>query len=394
MQNISEVEPPSGWEWADDWHLDEGSVHTTGGWVYAPDQESLKWPESYDAENYVNYVRQRRWVRNRKQIASDTQRHVSVGLLKPGDSAPLPLVCLTHSGPYVLLLRPLNFGTPDEYAWSKVVEKPVELQGSRKLQEEPEVCISDLEESEKLLYCEQISGTSSNGSHGTWFCLSVLAKEIAKDIRSDPIQDWSLVIKSPLNIANYLPLRVEYSVLEMQSSGHFVARARGIFSPGKAVNVYAADVTKPLFLSLLPQKGWLPMHVRIQKLFNYPFALSSYSGSMFVRITFLSRLCFLQEAVPISNGVPSTTLDLRSSTSGRSSMHIITCFTSIIIFLLGLTSLLCPFSSVESSITSLAQDCASGSRAASGQRTISSTKSCQNICTILVCCCQVSSCCI
>ncbi|KMT11750.1 hypothetical protein BVRB_5g105600 [Beta vulgaris subsp. vulgaris] len=282
-KNISEVEPPSGWEWADDWHLDEGSVHTTGGWVYAPDQESLKWPESYDAENYVNYVRQRRWVRNRKQIASDTQRHVSVGLLKPGDSAPLPLVCLTQSGPYVLLLRPLNFGTPDEYAWSKVVEKPVELQGSRKLQEEPEVCISDLEESEKLLYCEQISGTSSNGSHGTWFCLSVLAKEIAKDIRSDPIQDWSLVIKSPLNIANYLPLRVEYSVLEMQSSGHFVARARGIFSPGKAVNVYAADVTKPLFLSLLPQKGWLPMH----------------------------------EAVPISNGVPSTTLDLRSSTSGR-----------------------------------------------------------------------------
>ncbi|WJZ96765.1 hypothetical protein VitviT2T_015418 [Vitis vinifera] len=35
-------------------------------------------------------------------------------------------------------------------------------------------------------------------------CLGVQATEIAKDIRSDPIQDWTLVVKSPLSITNLL----------------------------------------------------------------------------------------------------------------------------------------------------------------------------------------------
>ena len=265
MQIISGEGSPLGWVWDDDWHLDKASSCSSGGWAYAPDQERLRWPESYDAGNYVLHARQRRWIRNRKRISSDAQQLVSIGILKPGESTPLPLACVTQAGSYVLLLRPLNFGISDEYAWSKVVEKPAEIQSSGEPQEDDVICVSDLVESEKLLYCEQNSGTSSRGSHGMWFCLSVQATEIAKDIRSDPIQDWCLVVKSPLNIANYLPLIVEYSILEKQASGHFVAHSRGIFSPGKAVNVYAADVTKSLFLSLLPQKGWLPLHVRFQK---------------------------------------------------------------------------------------------------------------------------------
>ena len=35
-------------------------------------------------------------------------------------------------------------------------------------------------------------------------CLGVQATEITKDIRSDPIQDWTLVVKSPLSITNLL----------------------------------------------------------------------------------------------------------------------------------------------------------------------------------------------
>jgi len=162
----------------------------------------------------------------------------------------------------VLQLRPLNLGVPDEYAWSKVMSKCVEFQVSGKHQEESEIYVSDLEESEKLLYCSQVEGNSSNDSHGIWFCLNVQAVEIAKDIRSDPIQDWSLVVRSPLSVTNYLPLRIEYSVLERHSNDQLLARARGIFFPGKAVNFYCADIRKALFLSLLPQKGWVPMHVR------------------------------------------------------------------------------------------------------------------------------------
>ncbi|KAH9610754.1 hypothetical protein KSS87_017342 [Heliosperma pusillum] len=284
-KEISGLEPTSTWEWVDEWHIDEAVLGDAGGWAYAPDQESLKWPESYDPKNFVNYVRQRRWVRTRRHVSSYGEQIVSIGLLKPGDCSPLPLSCLTRAGPFVLQLRPLDFGTQDEYAWSKVVDRFAESLGSEKPQEDPDICVSNLEESEKILHCAQFSGTSSGGSHGVWFYLSIQASEIAKDIRADPIQDWSIVVKSPLSITNYLPLRVEYSVLERQSSGHFLACSRGIFSSGKTVNVYSADVTKALYLSLLPQKGWLP----------------------------------LQEAVPISHprGLSSRTLNLRSSISGR-----------------------------------------------------------------------------
>jgi len=256
------LESPCGWVWVDDWQLDKPSTDSIDGWAYAPDQESLKWPKSYDAGIYVCNARQRKWIRNRKQILCDGQQHVSIGLVKPGDSVPLPLSCLTQAGPYVLQLRPLNLGVQDEYAWSKVMGKSVEFQGSDEQQEESDICVSDLEVSEKLLHCSQIEGNSSNDSHGIWFCLSVQAMEIAKDICSDPIQDWSLVVRSPLSVTNYLPLRIEYSVLERHSNDQLLARARGIFFPGKAVNFYCADVRKALFLSLLPQKGWVPMHVR------------------------------------------------------------------------------------------------------------------------------------
>lgn len=103
---------------------------------------------------------------------------------------------------------------------------------------------------------------TSGGSHKFWFCVSIQGTEIAKDIRSDAIQDWCLVVKSPLTISNFLPLAAEYSVLEMQSSGHFLTCSRGVFLSGKTVQIYSADIRKPLFLSLLPQRGWLPVHVR------------------------------------------------------------------------------------------------------------------------------------
>lgn len=127
-----------------------------------------------------------------------------------------------------------------------------------------EICVSSLTESEKLLYCSEVSGSSSHSSRGLWFALTIHASEIAKDIRSESIQDWSLVINSPLSISNFLPISAEYSVLEMQASGHFLDCSRGVFAPGETVKVFNADIRDPLYLSLLPQKGWLPVHVRFK----------------------------------------------------------------------------------------------------------------------------------
>ncbi|KAK4844286.1 hypothetical protein QYF36_018501 [Acer negundo] len=284
-QAISGIELPSGWEWICDWVLDKSSVNTTDGWVYAPDVESLKWPDSFDPLKFVNHARKRRLFRKRKQMPGSKWQEIPVGLLKPGDTVPLPLSGLVQSGLYVLQLRPSNSMNLDEYSWSSVVDKLSQPEVSGGQEGSSEICVSTLTESEELLYCTQITGTSSSDPHRLWFCVSIQATEIAKDIHADPIQDWNLVVKPPLSITNYLPLTAEYSVLEMKASGHFVACCRGIFCPGKTVKVHNADIRNPLFLSLLPQRGWLPIN----------------------------------EAVLISHphGVPSKTINLRSSISGR-----------------------------------------------------------------------------
>lgn len=284
-QAISGFELPSGWEWMGDWYLDTSSANTADGWVYAPDIESLKWPESFDPLKFVNYARQRRWIRKRKQISDSVTQEIPVGLLNPGDTLPLPLSGLTQSGLFVLQLRPSNLDSPDQFSWSSVVDRSGLLEDSGRREVSSEICVSSLMESEELLYCNQISGTSSSGCQKLWFCVSIQATEIAKDIHSDPIQDWIIIVKAPLSITSYLPLAAEYSILEMQASGHFIACCRGVHTPAKAVKVHNADLRNPMFLSLLPQRGWLPIH----------------------------------EAVCISHpqGVPSKTMSLRSSISGR-----------------------------------------------------------------------------
>lgn len=260
MQATSKVDLPSGWEWIDDWHLDKRTSTAADGWVYAPDVKSLKWPDSSNSVKSVNHARQRRWVRSRKQIMNNIKKEISIGPLKPGDKVPLPLSALTHSGLYIFHFRPSTINSCDEYSWSSIVDKPNQEDANRP-NVCPDICVSTLSESEELLYCIQTSGTSSSSSHRLWFCLGIQASEISKDIHSDPIQDWNLVIKAPLSITNYLPLVTEFSVLEKQKSGHFIGCSRGILHPGKTVKLYDADIRNPLFMSLLPQRGWLPVHV-------------------------------------------------------------------------------------------------------------------------------------
>ncbi|GAB2263603.1 hypothetical protein Droror1_Dr00025737 [Drosera rotundifolia] len=213
-----------------------------------------------------------------QSVGDGTDQGMSLGLLKPGETFPLPLSILTKEGTYSLHMRPLNLGEEDHYAWGTILDKldaSVNLDNPR---EESGLCVSALEEGEKLLYCSQMIGTSSSSCQGIWLCLSIQATEIAKDIRSDPLHDWTISLKPPLCINNCLPFRAEYSVLELQSSGNFIARSRGIFSSGKTVNVYSADITKPLFLSLLPQKGWLPAHEAI--LISHPGGVPPQSPSL------------------------------------------------------------------------------------------------------------------
>ncbi|KAL3817950.1 hypothetical protein ACJIZ3_003855 [Penstemon smallii] len=279
------VDLPSGWEWVDEWRVDNSSVKTADGWVYAPDFESLMWPESYNSLKYVNYARQRRWIRKRRRADKDSKSLIIIGPLRPGETTPLPLPCLAQSALYVLQLRPSELETANGYSWSDVMDMSAQSQDLEWSKEISDICVSALTESDKLLCCSKTSASSSSSFHGMWFCLSSQATEIAKDIHFNPIKDWTIVVKPPVSISNYLPLMSEISLLEMQSSGHFLSCFRGIFGPGETVKVYNADIRNPLYVSLLPQRGWLP----------------------------------LQEAVLVSHpsNSPSKTINLRSSVSGR-----------------------------------------------------------------------------
>lgn len=258
---MSGVHLPSGWEWIDEWHVDNSSVKTVDGWVYAPDSERLKWPESYDSLKYVNYARQRRWIRKRKRTAENFISEIVVGPLKPGDILPLPLPCLAQSASYVLLLKPSMAEAADQYSWSSVMDMNAQSHEGYRSKSISEICVSTLMESEILLHCSETSGSSSDSCHGLWLCLNIQATEIAKDIHFNPIQDWTIVVRSPVSITNYLPLIAEICLLEMETSGHFRSCYRGVVSPGESIKVYNADIRNPLYFSLLPQRGWSPLHV-------------------------------------------------------------------------------------------------------------------------------------
>lgn len=254
---------PSGWELIDDWHVDNASVNTADGWVYAPDLEHLKWPETYNHLKFVNYARQRRLIRRRKRISGDLLQTISVGLLKPGDTIPLPL-CGVRA-PYSLQLRPWSANDRNEYSWSSVVDRHHQLDVSGEPEEINKVCVSSLVEAEELLHCSSTeaseNSTKNGNARGLWFCLTIEATNIGKDGHSDDIMDWHLLVKSPLSIINYLPLSAEFSVLEKKGSGQFIPCSQEVFHPGNTVKIYNADPQSQLYFSLLPQRGWLPVHV-------------------------------------------------------------------------------------------------------------------------------------
>ncbi|EPS74221.1 hypothetical protein M569_00532, partial [Genlisea aurea] len=254
----SEFDLNLGWTWIDEWHVDKPSVDGADGWIYAEDFKSLKWPQSYNP--LINgRARQRRWIRNRKRVADHSEFQVIIRALKPGESVPLPLPCLSQSS-YVLYLRPSDSEATNRYAWSTVVNVSAQSQDAEASRDVLEVCVSALRECENLLYCSE-SGSSSNISQGLWFCLDIQGTEISKDAQSNPIQDWTISVKPPVTIANYLPFTAEISILETQNNGHFRCCYRGLFGPGESVRMYTADIRNPLYLSLLPQGGWLALNV-------------------------------------------------------------------------------------------------------------------------------------
>ncbi|KAL6906369.1 hypothetical protein ACP4OV_003970 [Aristida adscensionis] len=188
----------------------------------------------------------------------DKQDQILVGLLEPGSTVPIPLSGISHPiVTYTLQLRPAIRHEHVNYSWSDVQERRSQTEFRK--EEILDICVSDLYESENLLFCSQIDG-SSTSSQGLWFCLSLEAKEIGRDAHMDPIYDWSIVIKPPLCLTYYLPISARYAVSSSHLDGEDLICSQGTLNPGEAVKVHNVDPRNPLFLSLVPHGGWEPMH--------------------------------------------------------------------------------------------------------------------------------------
>lgn len=190
--------------------------------------------------------------------SSVKEDQILIGMLEPNSAVPVPLPGLSHPvAPYMLQLRPATHHEHINYSWSDVQERRSQTEFRK--EEILDICVSDLYESENLLFCSQIDGTSSS-CHGLWFCLSIEAKEIGKDVHMDPVYDWSIIIKSPLCLAYYLPISAHYTVSSSHLDDEDSSCSRGALNPGEAVKVHNVDPRNPLYLSLIPHGGWEQMH--------------------------------------------------------------------------------------------------------------------------------------
>ncbi|KAF8689392.1 hypothetical protein HU200_041935 [Digitaria exilis] len=198
-------------------------------------------------------------ARSDEQGDSSVQEdQILIGMLEPNSAVPVPLSGLSHAVvPYMLQLRPSIHHEHMNYSWSDVQER--RSQSEFRKEEILDICVSDLYESENLLFCSQIDGTSSS-CHGLWFCLSIEAKEIGKDVHMDPVYDWSIVIKSPLCLAYYLPISAHYTVSSSYPNNEDSSCSLGTLNPGDAVKVHNVDPRNPLYLSVIPHGGWEQMH--------------------------------------------------------------------------------------------------------------------------------------
>lgn len=287
-QDFPEIQLPPNWEWASDWHIDNRSSSSPEGWTYAVDFRHLKWPAPFDPEGPMLFVRRRRWVRMRQHISKDGRHSFSVGILRAGDVTPLPAACLGRFGPkYILKFKPCSLNGVDEYLWSNVLNYRGRHDNTPKHENMPHISVSLLMETEELVYYSPAKNANkTTHRNGLWFCLSVKATEIGKDVHLDPIRDWKLVLTAPLTLINFLPVTSEFSVLEKLSGGELSVRYRGVVKSGETIQVYSADLRNPVYLSLIPQGGWQPIHEAAlishptKDLAQYLTLKNSYSGRM------------------------------------------------------------------------------------------------------------------
>lgn len=274
LKDFFEPSAPPGWQWTSSWIIDKSSPVDDEGWAYGPDFNSLKWPPTSKSctKSNLDVVRRRRWIRRRQQVTGPGSYNMTGNLIsiKPGSSAVLPWRSTSKDSDHFLQVRPsVDHSQPATCSWGRHVtfgsgyafgkeqafvdhglltRQNTLKQGSKM----PNTFkLNQLEKKDALFCC-----TSSSGSKLFWLSIGADASILHTELNS-PIYDWRISINSPLKLENQLPCSAEFTIWEKTRDEGCIERQHGIISSRSGVHIYAADIHKPVYLTLLVQGGWI-----------------------------------------------------------------------------------------------------------------------------------------
>ncbi|CAN1281796.1 Intermembrane lipid transfer protein vps13A [Linum perenne] len=260
---------PSGWQWASSWIIDKSEVVDGDGWAYAPEFHSLKWPPTSRSNSSLDVVRRRRWMRRRQEVHTgfDNENGDFV-VVDPGSSAVLPWRNTSKDSDHCLQVRPSAGHSQSPYSWGQEVsvgssyafakDQALTDQGLLSRQSTLKqgskmpiaIKLNQLEKKDVLCCCP------STGSKQFWFSVGADASVLTTELNA-PVYDWTISINPPLKLENQLSCSAEFTIWEKAKEGGYSEQQHGIINSRESVNIYLADIHKPIYMTLLVHGGWV-----------------------------------------------------------------------------------------------------------------------------------------
>eukprot|EP00898_Chlorokybus_atmophyticus_P001275 jgi/Chlat1/2148/Chrsp17S02730 len=243
------VEPPlpEDWSWTSEWRVETTGHVDKEGWCYASDFPKLRYPPSESArkKGILDFVRRRRWVRERRRVPSAQARwrRSSVLQVPPGDTYYLPLDLVEQGKDMCVQLRP-QLDSAHLTGWG------VDVTG------QDSFAIASLSETHKLLECRATVGSGSGSTVGIpsdslYLCTYVRKHPVVAMNLSE--YDTEMTVHAPFSIENLLPCRAQYIIWERRKGGQTVVCQTGSVASGQTVQCYTVDIRRPVYLTFDPE---------------------------------------------------------------------------------------------------------------------------------------------
>lgn len=275
LKDFFEPPLPVGWKWLSGWTIDKSQFVDNDGWAYGPDLISLKWPPTsskFSTKSTSDVLRRRRWIRSRQKISEQgiDSMQSKATIVDPGASTVLSWKSTSKDSDKCLQVRPTLDDSQSLYSWGHAVavgsnfmlgkDQLLSDEGSRQNSSITNFSLklNQLEKKDVLLCCYP-----SSGSKLFWLSVGIDASVLNTELNA-PVYDWKIAVNSPMKLENRLPCPAEFTVWEKTKEGKCVERHHDVISSRQSINIYSADIQKPLYLTLSVQGGWLLEKVIIQ----------------------------------------------------------------------------------------------------------------------------------